>query len=417
MAEIDPVIAQLLQLTQQQTAPVPTLNTGLLAPGQQQLTDVFTDPDQAQVNALIGAVSGALNPRGGQPGLTALANAAQQFGGTRQTEFQNRLAQRKLQSQELRNKIQDTLGIANLGQKIREVDVFEGRLAEQKREFGIKESRLTRGQEFEQQFKALGLETEIAKAGDIFEDVIGRDEFGGQIKAKFRRNPITGETVQLSGGVTSTTPARRAGVNELTSKAQRAVREGSDIFFDEDLDTIFGPLELRPLIGGLTEGAIAGKSRELQSKFDRFVTERVLDVARVLAPVTDVDVNLLTKQLAPGKTLGSAQEARNWYVGQFMPKILSDLRFNGAATKAIPILENAIGSKGITDDEALSLLGTAPTVEEVRGFTKGKIFTPSNNQSILSGKALTEKMISNLAKINGVTPDEYIAAAGLVEVP
>lgn len=132
---IDPIIAQLLQLTQQQGRQPVTLNTGLLAPGQEGIQDVFTNPDQAQINALVGGISGLVNPRGGQPGLTALANAAQQFGGTRQSEFQSRLAQRKLESQELQSRIQNAIGVAGLSQRIR-----GGNLAE--RQFDVDQLRL-----------------------------------------------------------------------------------------------------------------------------------------------------------------------------------------------------------------------------------------------------------------------------------
>lgn len=206
MAEIDPVIAQLLQLTQQQTAPVPTLNTGLLAPGQQQLTDVFTDPDQAQVNALIGAVSGALNPRGGQPGLTALANAAQQFGGTRQTEFQNRLAQRKLQSQELRNKIQDTLGIANLSQSIR-----GGNLAERRfEEVALPAEERAAG-------KLSRVNLQIPQEGGGFKTVLALDDGRGSFF-----EPSTGERIQIPEGTRLATTGKTeedllaGGFSELT---------------------------------------------------------------------------------------------------------------------------------------------------------------------------------------------------------
>lgn len=129
----------LQQLTQPRPQAAP-LNLGLLAPGQEGFRDVLRSPDQAQVNALIGGLAGAVNPRGGSPVGTALANAAQQFAGTRQGEFQGRLAQRKQEQAELQNRIQNTIGIAGLSRGISQDE-------EQRRQFGVTEGRI--GSQFE----------------------------------------------------------------------------------------------------------------------------------------------------------------------------------------------------------------------------------------------------------------------------
>ena len=105
----------LLALLQQQQSRPPQLNTGLLAPGQQGIKDVFTNPDQAQVNALIGGIAGAVNPRGRDPALMGLVGAAQGFQGQRQREFQGRIESEKLRQESLRNQLSGALGIANLG--------------------------------------------------------------------------------------------------------------------------------------------------------------------------------------------------------------------------------------------------------------------------------------------------------------
>lgn len=117
---------ELLRLFQQQQQPVtPQLNTGLLAPDQQGIGDVFRNPDQAQVNALVGGLAGLANPRGRDPALMAVAQGAQAFQNTRMQDYQRRVEGEKLRQENLKNQLQGALGIAKFGQ------------AEQKHNFSV----------------------------------------------------------------------------------------------------------------------------------------------------------------------------------------------------------------------------------------------------------------------------------------
>jgi len=108
----------LLQLFKQQgQSPDIKLNQGLLSGDQKGFMDVLKNPDQAQVNGLIGAAAGALNPRGRDPALMGIAQGAQAFQGTRQQEFDNKIQAEELRQDQLKNRLQGALGIAGFGQR------------------------------------------------------------------------------------------------------------------------------------------------------------------------------------------------------------------------------------------------------------------------------------------------------------
>lgn len=120
---------ELLRLFQQhQQQPNIELNTGLLAEGQQGLSDVFTNPDQAQVNALVGGLAGLVNPRGRDPALMAVAQGAQAFQNTRMQDYERRVKAEELRQEKFKNQLQGALGIANFG-------TAQDRIAEDQRQF------------------------------------------------------------------------------------------------------------------------------------------------------------------------------------------------------------------------------------------------------------------------------------------
>jgi hypothetical protein len=135
---------ELLRLfQQQQQQPNIELNTGLLSENQQGLSDVFSNPDQAQVNALVGGLAGLVNPRGRDPALMAVAQGAQAFQNTRMQDYQRRVEGEKLRQENLKNQLQGALGIANFG-------TAQDRIAEDQRQFGITENRAERNLAFDQ---------------------------------------------------------------------------------------------------------------------------------------------------------------------------------------------------------------------------------------------------------------------------
>ena len=411
---------------QQQTQTQPVFNSGLLSGDQQNFGDVLANPDQAQVNAGIAGVASLLS---GRDAGTALINSANAFGKTRQQTYTNQLAANKLERETLRDRLSSAINVGNFqntqGQLAinaakefregKEFNITEFRKGE---EFKTTEQRLQEAQDFKEKLEEDKLEIERAKAGEIYEQEIGRDQFGGVLKQKVHRNPITNKETVLSGTPsTTTTPARLAEINELKGKSIKALREGSNIFFEDNLDTIFGLFEARPMLGSVTEGRVAGESTELKNKYNRFVTERVLDVARILAPVTEVDVNLLMKQLAPGVTFGSAKEARAWYTGSFIPKVLSEVRFSASPLVALDLASQVINPK-MAQSEIGTIIGLLPKVEEIINFpaSKKQQFWEGPVGSPAEGRALTLPIIKALAKTDGLTIDQYILKGNLKKV-
>lgn len=411
---------------QQQTQTQPVFNSGLLSGDQQNFGDVLANPDQAQVNAGIAGVASLLS---GRDAGTALINSANAFGKTRQQTYNNQLAANKIERESLRDRLSSAISVGNLqntqGQLAinaakefregKEFDITEFRKGE---EFKTTEQRLQEAQDFKEKLEEDKLEIERAKAGEVYEQEIGRDQFGGVLKQKVHRNLIDGKETVLSGTPsTTTTPARLATVNELKGKSIKALREGSNIFFEDNLDTIFGLFDFRAEMGSVTEGRVFGESTELKNKYSRFVTERVLDVARILAPVTEVDVNLLMKQLAPGVTFGSAKEARAWYTGSFIPKILSEVRFSASPLVALDLASQVINPK-MTKSEIGTIIGLLPKVEEIINFpaSKKQEFWGGPAGTDAEGRAFTVPIIKAMAQRDGLTIDQFILNNNLEKV-
>ena len=400
---------------QQQTQAQPVFNSGLLSGDQKNFGDVLANPDQAQINAGIAGVASLLS---GRDAGTALVNSANAFGKTRQQDYTNQLATNKLERETLRDRLSSAINVGNFQNTQGQLAINAAKELRQGKEFETTENRLQKTQDFKEKLEKDKLEIEIAKAGEIYEQEIGRDQFGGVLKQKVHRNPITNTETVLSGTPsTTTTPARLAEINELKGKSIKALREGSNIFFEDNLDTIFGLFDFRAEMGSITEGRVFGESTELKNKYNRFVTERVLDVARILAPVTEVDVDLLMKQLAPGVTFGSAKEARAWYTGSFIPKVLSEVRFSASPLVALDLAGQVINPK-MAMSEIGTIIGLLPKVEEVINFpaSKKQQFWEGPVGSPAEGRAFTLPIIKAMAQRDGLTIDKYILKAKLEKI-
>lgn len=178
---------------QQQTQTQPVFNSGLLSGDQQNFGDVLANPDQAQVNAGIAGVASLLS---GRDAGTALINSANAFGKTRQQTYTNQLAANKLERETLRDRLSSAINVGNFqntqGQLAinaakefregKEFNITEFRKGE---EFKTTEQRLQEAQDFKEKLEEDKLEIERAKAGEIYEQEIGRDQFGGVLKQKF----------------------------------------------------------------------------------------------------------------------------------------------------------------------------------------------------------------------------------------
>ena len=139
MATPEELTQQLLQqLASQPTTQLPQLNTGLLAPGQESFKDVLTNPDQAQMNALLGGIIGAFNPNTRSPVGSAAIGALQAFGGQRQREFSQQLALQKAQQEARHQRIQDISALGNLSARQSELGISRDRFGLEQAEFGLK---------------------------------------------------------------------------------------------------------------------------------------------------------------------------------------------------------------------------------------------------------------------------------------
>jgi hypothetical protein len=67
--------------------------TGIRERGQQSFSEVFTDPSQAQVNAGLAGVLGALNPNSQAPLVSGLAGGLSALQAQRAREFQSKQQQ------------------------------------------------------------------------------------------------------------------------------------------------------------------------------------------------------------------------------------------------------------------------------------------------------------------------------------
>lgn len=416
-------MGQQQQLAQQ--APQP--RTGFLAPGQEGARDVLTNPSQEQLTAALTGLLHAANPNSRAPLLSGFAGGMSALQSQRAREFQARQQAYDAQTKQLQQRIENLGRTAGVSDQIqgRQLDVQRlgldrSRFGLEREEFGLDQ------QQFQEDVRQSDREfqLQIAKERDIFEDQVGTDEMGNPVVAKFSRNPITGDVVQLSGGISTTTQKQRTEMREVQTKGTRALREGADLFFDPKLHQIFGPVEFRPLVGGLTEGRVAGDAKAIQGRYDRFVQERILDVARILAPVTDVDVENLKRTLAPQKALGSAEEAREWFTRQFAPKVITEARMASPLTGmslASQFAQSALQSRMDTPEAmqaTLSVLGHLPFTDEVMGFDGSPevVYTPFEKDDPLYGRAIPLEVLKAMAKRRGVPLQQFIRDANMQEV-
>ena len=127
-----------------------SLNRGLLAEGQTSMMDMLRNPDQAQVNALLGAAAGVINPVQGQWGLTAAANGLGAFGKQREKEYGYAVDAQKRESESLKDRLSTINDMGKLDLKEREFgynkgqDTISNTLARD--EFGLKVSEEDRNQ-------------------------------------------------------------------------------------------------------------------------------------------------------------------------------------------------------------------------------------------------------------------------------
>ena len=408
--QIREVLSQLATLQQQQSAlqqQVPSQSSGFLNKDQEGLGDVLRNPDQAQIDFAVNAGLGLLNPNTRAPVIQGAVQGLSALQARRAGDLAARQSAHRQATSILKDRIdnlskQGTLlkqsadiGAASAKQKLDERQFTETK-AQNRVQNRLADSRLT---------------LDMLKEGDVFEDQVGQDEFGNPVTAQFRYNPVTQSVVQLTGNRSTTTPARKAELKALTNKARTTFREGSRIFFDKDLHQIFGPLEARPLLGGLTEGAVGGKAKSLKGRYERFVQQRILDVARVLAPVTEIDVQTLEKTLAPGRSLGNAEEAREFFVNELIPKTVSELRFAGAPSMAFDVVQDlAVGAleAGASGDELGSILGNSPMLDEIVEFAGDRsMYTAFDPDDPLSRRAIPGAVIEAMAKRKGQTVKEF----------
>jgi hypothetical protein len=128
----------------------PTLNRGLLAEGQTSFMDALRNPDQAQVNALLGATAGLINPVQGQWGLTAAAQGLGAFSDQREKEYDYAVDAQKRESESLKDRLSTINDMGKLDLKEREFgyskgqDTISNKLARD--EFGLRESAEDRDQ-------------------------------------------------------------------------------------------------------------------------------------------------------------------------------------------------------------------------------------------------------------------------------
>ena len=410
LREMESASQQRQALTQQSASAAMNAPSGLLEPGQNSFADAVRNPSQGQLDATVAGLLGALNPNSNAPIATGIASGLSALQTRRAGDLASKQAAFKLQTDALKDRI-DTLSktatalgtVGNLGinreDLARKVAADKFDVEEKNRRFGL----------------------DVAKERDIVEDVVGTDEFGSPIKAQFSVNPITGTKTRLTGGIPSTGQEQRTQSKESLSKGSVALKEGLGLFFDKDLHQIFGPIEMRPMLGKLTEGAIGGKAKLLQGRYDRFVENRILDVARIVAPVSDVDAQMLKETLAPSKTFGSAEEARTWFTQEFAPKTIQILRFNAsplAAYKAGSQFINEGLKAGMDYNEAVDMLGNMPFIEEVTGFSGSPsgIYTPFNKDDPLHGRAIPAEVVEALAKANKQSVSDFVAARNLSRV-
>tara|TARA_S200002703_G_C3789904_1_gene243772 strand:- start:479 stop:1819 length:1341 start_codon:yes stop_codon:yes gene_type:complete len=230
---------ELLRLFQQhQQQPNIELNTGLLAEDQQGLSDVFTNPDQAQVNALVGGLAGLANPRGRDPALMAVAQGAQAFQNTRMQDYERRVQGEKLRQENLKNQLQGALGIANFG-------TAQDRIAEDQRQFGLTEQRANNRLAFDQ--------SKTDKTGSV--QIPGRGTRRGFIRqGRLFSFDEQGNPVDLSGQGAQFSPDTTQSINVNTGD------KSNEAFFKADIER---RSELRAkAAAGREKVSLAGRIRD-----------------------------------------------------------------------------------------------------------------------------------------------------------
>ncbi len=263
---------------------------------------------------------------------------------------------------------------------------------------------------------------------------IGLDRFGGMIKKDiFYRTgigiPDDKRQVTLSTKTSTTTQQRQEGI-DATETARAAIKEGSKIFFSSVLEDVIGFLDQRTVKGetvlkesfskflntqtpewkkGNSEGLI------LQGRIKRFITARVLDVARKLAPVTDLDAKQLTETLMPTVDFTTVEEMETFFAQEFAPKVVAALKSKdviGAVEVAADYISytssqlDKNGERIASDNFADEVIMSLPKASRVAQSTNEAVYTFKDPR--FRGKAVTEGLIQSLIKSSGAETEDQI---------
>jgi hypothetical protein len=285
---------------QQQTQNTPTLNTGLLAKDQQGIGDVFTKPDQAQINAAIGAAAGLLNPTAGQPGLTALTNAGGQFINTRRQEFGNKVALEKLRQDTLQNQIQSALGIANLGISEGNLGVSQSNLkinqADQQlkqEKFGFEKSKVDTAGSFE--IPGLGSRRGFISADGTPFAFVGQEGKAVNVAGKglrFNRDKTSTQSINVGGNSFDKELSKRFAEQLVTNfdavqgtvTSLPSVIEADRIINDPNQDVFTGPAaNILTTMGGLLSSAGFQAAEDPTANTQAFTSLMGQDVLNILS--------------------------------------------------------------------------------------------------------------------------------------
>jgi hypothetical protein len=270
--------------------------------------------------------------------------------------------------------------------------------------------------------------------GTVSTQNIGLDRFGGmKTEDIFYRTgigiPDDERQVILSTKTATTTEQRQAGI-DATETARAAIKEGVNIFFSSALNDVIGFLDQRTVKGETvlkdsfsdffntqspewkkenSEGII------LQGRIKRFVTARVLDVARKLAPVTDLDAKQLSETLMPTVDFTTVEEMETFFAQEFAPKVVAALKAKdviGAVEVAADYVSytssqlDKNGERIAPDNFADEVIMSLPKASRVAQSTNEAIYTFKDPR--FRGKAVTEGLIQSFIKSSGAETKEDI---------
>ena len=270
--------------------------------------------------------------------------------------------------------------------------------------------------------------------GTVSTENIGLDRFGGMRTREifFRTGidiPDDKRQVTLSTKTSTTTQQRQEGI-DATETARAAIKEGSKIFFSPALNDVIGFLDQRTVTGETVlkdsfSEFFNNKTPEwkkensdgiiLQGRIKRFITARVLDVARKLAPVTDLDAKQLAETLMPTVDFTTVEEMETFFAQEFAPKVVAALKSKdviGAVEVAADYISytssqlDKNGERIASDNFADEVIMSLPKASRVAQSTNEAVYTFKNPR--FRGKAVTEGLIQSLIKSSGAETEDQI---------